>query len=93
MVCLVSESKALYPNQSTTKGPVSTHSGKIMMETTARVHYSSSPHLAVLQGKALAVTPEERDLSSVSVEEFLQEQAEDPFCRAAAEIFWNPDCR
>ncbi|CDF40922.1 unnamed protein product [Chondrus crispus] len=42
---------------------------------------------------AFAVIPEERDVSSVTVEEFLREQAEDPFCRAAAETVGNPDSR
>ncbi|CDF39905.1 unnamed protein product [Chondrus crispus] len=42
---------------------------------------------------AFAVIPEERDVSPVTVEEFLREQAEDPFCRAAAETVGNPDSR
>ena len=37
------------------------------------------------------VVPEERDVSSVTVEEFLRKQAEDPFCRSAAETVRNPD--
>ena len=40
---------------------------------------------------ALAVTPEERDVSSVTVEEFLQEQAENSFCRGASKTVGNPD--
>ncbi|CDF38169.1 unnamed protein product [Chondrus crispus] len=42
---------------------------------------------------AFTVIPEERDVSSVTVEEFLREQAEDPFCTAAAETVGNPDSR
>ena len=34
---------------------------------------------------ALAVTPEERDAASISVEEFLYEHADDAFCRATAD--------
>ena len=33
---------------------------------------------------ALAITPEERDAASISVEEFLRAQAEDAICRFAA---------
>ena len=39
---------------------------------------------------ALAVTPEERDISPISIEEFLQEQAGDPFCQSAAETVGEP---
>ena len=42
---------------------------------------------------AFAVVPEECYVSSVTVEEFLREQAEDPFCRALAETVGNPDSR
>ena len=42
---------------------------------------------------AFAVVPEERDVSSVTVEVFQREQAEDPFCRSAAETVGNPDSR
>ena len=43
--------------------------------------------------RAFAVTPEERDVSSVTVEEFLRELVEDLFYRAAAETVGNPDSR
>lgn len=33
----------------------------------------------------VAVTPEERDVASISVEDVLHEQEEDTFCRAAAD--------
>ena len=39
---------------------------------------------------ALAITPEERDAASISVEEFLSAQAEDAFCRFAAETVGTP---
>ena len=42
---------------------------------------------------AFVVTPEERDVSSVTVEEFLRKQAEVPFCRVAAETVGNPYSR
>ena len=42
---------------------------------------------------ALAITPEERDAASISVEEFLRGQAEDAFCRFAAETFGTPNSK
>ena len=42
---------------------------------------------------ALAITPEERDAASISVEEFLRAQAEDAFCRFAAEAVGTPNSK
>ena len=42
---------------------------------------------------ALAITPEERDAASISVEEFLRAQAEDAFCRFAAETVGTPNSK
>ncbi|CDF38306.1 unnamed protein product [Chondrus crispus] len=41
----------------------------------------------------LAVTPEERDVSSISVANFLREQADDAFCRAAADTVGEPNSK
>ena len=42
---------------------------------------------------ALAITPEERVAASISVEEFLRAQAEDAFCRFAAETVGTPSSK
>ena len=42
---------------------------------------------------ALAIAPEESDAASVSVEEFLCAQAEDAFCRFAAETVGTPNSK
>ena len=42
---------------------------------------------------ALAISPEERNAASISVEEFLRAQAEDAFCRFAAETFGTPNSK
>ena len=42
---------------------------------------------------ALAINPEERDAASISVEEFIRAQAEDAFCRFAAETVGTPNSK
>ena len=42
---------------------------------------------------ALAITAEEREAASTSVEEFLRQQAEDAFCRFAAETVGTPNSK
>ena len=42
---------------------------------------------------ALAITPEERDAASISVEEFLRVPAEDAVCPFAAETVGTPNLK